>query len=364
LGRHFGEPRRTGNPWRLVNLDLSGNGLSDECAKTLIDLLKSLDVRIGRLRLAGNRLRERSLTAITEYVWNSADSLLELDIADNEIVADGSTESDVVSAFLRCLYNHSSYPKILDGGHSGAQVLPLVVRLSGNFIRHTTSLLREIKAKGKPEHVNIVKSPDPFPQVGCHYLCVFLPDFAKQRSSGSTSGRPALPAPIEATGGQAAGAGAMAAPAPAPERRGHAKKEKKEKEKEKKRKRSHEGERPRRRARQEAAEAPPSGAAAEDGGPSAGPPAALHSEAAQRALQQEVGTRLSSIEGFPSDPATKDMLSEFVVCMVVARKGTREIQDELESFLDRASSNAFVLWLSTHMKTAYGASSPGEEGCQ
>jgi hypothetical protein len=105
--------------------------------------------------------------------------------------------------------------------------------------------------------------------------------------------------------------------------------------------------------------ATPTGSAGSEGSPARGQPptvekrqpphagrpsAALRlSDAAQQTLQQEVREKLSSFKGVCSEDATRDMLSEFVVCMAVAGKSNQEIQGELKTFL-RDEVGSFVKW--------------------
>ncbi|CAJ1353393.1 unnamed protein product [Effrenium voratum] len=111
LFRTFGDPR--GAPWRLRRLDLSRNSLSDENLCAVLDGLKSQDVRVERILLSGNRMRAAGLSAVTEYIWNCRDPVIELDLSDNELHGEPG-ENDGVSALLRCLYNHPSYPMMQD----------------------------------------------------------------------------------------------------------------------------------------------------------------------------------------------------------------------------------------------------------
>jgi len=73
------------------------------------------------------------------------------------------------------------------------------------------------------------------------------------------------------------------------------------------------------------------------------------SEEEQRYLEQDVAAQLEDTPGLPPEPGAKEMLSEFVVCLLLAHKRPSEVQDELKGFL--ASNTAgFVAWLTAHLK--------------
>jgi len=194
LRRKFGDPQTTRQPWRLQCLNLSKNSLSNESICKVMDCLKALDVRVENLLLAGNCVKESGVVAITEYVWNCKDALVELDLTDNEVFADpraGPTPgSDTVSALLRCLYNHGSYPLTIERGRDGIKVLPLLLRMGGNFILSPEKLLKQIRSKGGKDHVRICASSEPYPHNGKEYLSVVLPDFLVQRQSGTPEAAP------------------------------------------------------------------------------------------------------------------------------------------------------------------------------
>lgn len=71
----------------------------DENLCAVLESMKSMDLRVERLQLCGNRLR--GLQAVTEYLWNCREPLLELDLSDNEIIGEPG-EADGLSALLRC----------------------------------------------------------------------------------------------------------------------------------------------------------------------------------------------------------------------------------------------------------------------
>lgn len=73
------------------------------------------------------------------------------------------------------------------------------------------------------------------------------------------------------------------------------------------------------------------------------------SEEEQRYLEQDVAAQLEDTPGLPPEPGAKEMLSEFVVCLLLAHKRPSEVQKELKGFL--ASNTAgFVAWLTVHLK--------------
>jgi len=448
LPRSFGEPRVTRRPWRLQCLDLSRNSLSDDSVCQVMDCLKNLDVRIERLWLAGNCCREKGLMAITEYIWNCPDALLEVDFTDNEVVADpkvGPTPgSDVVSAFLRCFYNHGAYPLTLDKGRDGLKVLPMLLRMGGNFVASPEKLLKLIRNKGGRQHVKVCPSEEPYPHTGQEYLAVCLPDFLEQRpipavgateSNGHSGHAAGLAAPAPAVGGsddmglekksgkrrRSASAGrehkkrrrdrqtgdvvvprsrrrdrssvdvcvAAAAPAldgervqlasgdapasvPAAAAEGHPPL-------------PAESDRWRQTLNQGGSRSHSSSSAASSrgvggtgrgwrqgssslGGSPAKPlgivegqviaqaaPKTLSTliEEDQKHLQQQVDDHLKTIGGLPTDQSTREMLAEFVVCMVVAKKGMQEVEDELDTFLGK-HTKPFLEWFQKHMQEHFG----------
>lgn len=182
LSRNLGDPRSTGRAWRLRCLDLSRNALSDRYVLDLMDTLKRLDVRVERLRLSGNCISERGLVAITEYIWNCPNPLLELDIADNQIMVKAAPQgnaanSDAFSAMLRCLYNHASYPYTVEDGKHGRKVAPLLLKAGGNMVQDPARLVHEIEAQGGKEHMRICATSDWYPHRSEEFLSICLPDF-------------------------------------------------------------------------------------------------------------------------------------------------------------------------------------------
>ena len=160
LWRTYGDPERHGS-WRLQRLDLSRNTLSDESLCSVLETLKALDLRVGRLLLSGNRLRGTGLAKVTDYIWNCRDPLVELDLSDNEIHGEVG-ESDGISGLLRCLYNHPSYPMMQE--HQKA--VPLQLGLGGNYIKDAQGLMNDILAKGskdgKAPKIRICSSPESY----------------------------------------------------------------------------------------------------------------------------------------------------------------------------------------------------------
>merc|ERR1712032_62522 len=76
-------------------------------------------------------------------------------------------------------------------------------------------------------------------------------------------------------------------------------------------------------------------------------------EKEQKLLQEQVSTRLQGMEGLPSVESTREMLAEFLVCMVVVRKGLPAIRAELETFLGRQAP-AFLDWFVYHVRQQFG----------
>lgn len=360
LWRTFGDPRSSGQPWRLRRLDLSRNSLSDENLCAVLNSMKQLDLRVDRVLLSGNRLRASGLSSVTEYIWNCRDPLIELDLSDNEVHGEPG-EQDGFSGLLRCLYNHPSYPMMQE--HRKAA--PLQLRMSGNYIRDAQRLLDDILANGCKDGKALIRlcpSADPYVQEHEEFLSVFLPDFLQQRGTDgqlpSHSGRngqdaTATPITLRSRGrsrsrkrrrrkaeAEAAAAGAPAAPppevpaqAPAPAADGHRSRRRKEKHKEQ----------PNTAAAPPVKEAPPPATAQ----------APVISEEEQKKLQAEVGKKLAKLEGLPSDQSTCDMLSEFTVCMLVARKPPAEVETELASFLGQEYAQAVAAWFVKHVRHFY-----------
>mmetsp|Transcript_44364 Transcript_44364/g.141075 ORF Transcript_44364/g.141075 Transcript_44364/m.141075 type:complete len:558 (+) Transcript_44364:82-1755(+) len=347
LGRSFGQPTATQRPWRLQCLDLSRNSLGEESLCRVMETLKRLDIRIERLWLAGNFMRERGLAAMTEYMWNCKDALVEVDVTDNEIVADPTTGpepgNDMVTAFLRCLYNHSAYPLMLE--HGGMKVLPLLLRMGGNFISHPDKLLRQIRSKGGRSHVRICASADPYDHGGQkEYLSVCLPEFLTQRATnGSVAAAAAPVAPAVA----AAAPAEAPAPAAAPGQNGKRERGKKEKKEEKEKKRRKEPKDRSDKHKGDGSAAAPIAQVAADGAPGG----ALNlSDADQKRLQDAIDHHLRTDGGLPpGEESTREMLSEFAVCMIVAKKGMKEIEEELAPFLGE-HAGAFADWFELHLQ--------------
>ncbi|CAK9009137.1 Uncharacterized protein SCF082_LOCUS10188, partial [Durusdinium trenchii] len=77
------------------------------------------------------------------------------------------------------------------------------------------------------------------------------------------------------------------------------------------------------------------------------------SEEEQKKLQAEVGRKLQKLDGLPSDQSTCDMLSEFTVCMLVARKPPLEVETELASFLGKDYAAKVAAWFLKHVRHHY-----------
>lgn len=192
MRRHLPDSRR------MHRLDLSDNGLSDESIARVIAVLRQDDVRVMRLILKGNRANAKGTQAITEYLWDCPEALLELDLSDNQItVGNGSEGNDPVSALLRCLYNHSAYPRrVAKHGPSPGGVRatarkdeeydiePLTLRLGNNQVGEPTSLLDLVRSKGGKEKVGLRSCPEAYTPTTQEFLSVYMPDFQKQRVAG------------------------------------------------------------------------------------------------------------------------------------------------------------------------------------
>eukprot|EP00928_Gymnodinium_smaydae_P013369 TRINITY_DN1487_c0_g1_i1.p1 TRINITY_DN1487_c0_g1~~TRINITY_DN1487_c0_g1_i1.p1 ORF type:complete len:536 (-),score=142.59 TRINITY_DN1487_c0_g1_i1:46-1653(-) len=373
LRRSYGDPQVTGRRWRLRSLDLSGNDLSDECACSVFDALKRLDVRVDRLGLAQNCLQARALGVLTEYVWACEEAISELDLENNEIVADASNSdgSDPVSALLRCFYNHPAYPKA--GSHERkAKAIPVCVKLKGNRITKAKRVLKHIQAKGGKEHVRICKDAEPY-SAGNEYLALFAPEIAVQRDGK------ALPADVPEqqqpqSQPQPQPQALTGAPAEAPAAGGRRSRSRRRRKADSTKTADKTAPGAGKRSRSRDASREPSAAsgqapAAADGG--AGAPAANGGAAplpwllpadfgqeAQKELEREVYERLGSCEGMTQGVAQEEgargMLAEFTVCMVQARKGLEDFGQELELFLG-AEAPTVLEWLTGHLKAKYGS---------
>jgi len=369
LLHHQGDHRTNGNPWRIQCLNLSGNGLSDASVACIIQQLQSFDLRLEYLYLRGNRIEAKALEKITQYLWNCPDPLLEIDLASNQIDIEfsGNTCSDPVSALLRCLYNHSSYPKIIAGHDGVAKVVPLILRLGRNRVQEPARLLKAIEVKVGKSRLQIRPSPDVYDRRGEEFLSLCLPEFLEQappimrdrgrkrRRSRSTHRRVQLTA-----------APGAAEPPTKTVNLEKAKKLIKKEKTHKKSKRSLVVSSPQNQELQQHLRHKPSksqgrsssrdakaGSAAHqtqagDDGPIANIPALVIPETELRALQQEVSRKLGKYH-LPQDNSTVEDLSELVVCMASAGKGAQEIQAELAPFLGERSSR-FVKWFGKHIQ--------------
>merc|ERR1712118_586087 len=96
-------------------------------------------------------------------------------------------DNDCVSALLRCVYNHTHYPrrKPVDRLPHLTSVVPLVIRLQGNQARSPTLLLDMIESKGGgAARVLFKDDPDPFvPKSEAEQLLLVahLPNFEAQK---------------------------------------------------------------------------------------------------------------------------------------------------------------------------------------
>lgn len=378
-------------------MDLSRNGLSDSSASQVMEELQRMDLRLERLRLAGNGIEAKGLAKVTAYIWNCPEGLLELDLSDNQVEADpdsGPTPgSDMISAMLRCFYNHSSYPQIMTGQTGAQKVVPLMLLMGGNKVKEPARLLKYIEAKGGKKHVKILPSPEPYDHVGKEYLSVCLPNFLDQVTDAGRDRKRRKDRSRSGHGQRRVSLKAALAPAPAPvekpekkvkkskrsstapaknedpehwspqrssspdakqaevneaSRRGAARRADKPEKAKKSRKERPAPTSPAARL----SSASPGGATARSTGKTAVAAGATPSlsEQQQASLQQEVGAKLETFGGLSTEAASRDMLAEFVVCMAVASKPSEEIHRELEGFLGDEAATGFVKWFTKRLQ--------------
>ncbi|CAE7211044.1 unnamed protein product [Symbiodinium natans] len=182
LVRQYG--RSGAQPWQLGTLDLSRNGLSDENVARIADRLRQLHVRVRCLDLTANKAGTKGLLALEAYLWNCSEPFQEISLAENEICVEaGSGEDNPVSSFLRCLYNHPSYPR-KTSSDAGALIHPLVLRLRGNKIPDLQHLLKEIQRKvGDKAH--FCSSPEAYHTDAEEFLSVHISDVESVESADS-----------------------------------------------------------------------------------------------------------------------------------------------------------------------------------
>ena len=214
---------------------------------------------------------------------------------------------------------------------------PLQLRLGGNYIKDPQKLLNDILSKGCKDGKSLIRictGPEPYIQEHEEYLSVYLPGFLQQRTTDTPAEAPAQQsrsrrrrrrAEAEAAATPLAPAAPPAPPAPAEP-----------------------AERPRRRRK---AKVEAESAAIEVTQPAL----AVLSEEEQKKLQGEVGKKLQKLDGLPSDQSTCEMLSEFTVCMLVARKTPQEVETELGSFLGQEYAAKVAAWFLKHVKHRYEA---------
>lgn len=370
LKRSFGEPSATGRPWKIACLDLSRNGLSDEKGCSVFATLKRLDVRFERLLLSGNHLGAKSLEVLTQYLWNCPEAFSELDLADNDVVADPTAGegreagSDVVSALLRCIYNHSAYPFVqASGSGRRPKAVPLLFKFKGNFVVHPKRLLKDIQSKGGKDHVRLCTDMEAYSPTGREFLSLYAPDFSKQRklSDPSTILTTATPS---------------VAVEPVSRKRHRSRSHSKDRSRKKDKKKSSavlksksegtistahlttpgpslpmsipnplpQGPRPLENAT--------IGHPSQDGLPWIVP----HNfdREAQNALEKEVYERLGEFDGIATEESARQTLAEFAVCMIAAKKGIDDLEKELEHFLGPKASRVMTKWLTAHLQTKFG----------
>lgn len=355
LGRTYGDPRSSGRPFRLKRLDLSKNSLSDQSICDVLECMKRIDLRVERVFLAGNSIQARGMSALTEYLWNCKDALVELDLSDTGVSNDVHT-GEAISALFRCLYNHSSYPVVMQQ-EQPRRVLPITMRLAGNYIQHTGSLIEDILKKGIKDGrqlIRVCSGPDSYVQSHEEFLSMYLPDISHQQvPNAEPAALPPTQPALEASNAgirlrsrsrrrrrrkEAPEVAPTPAPVPAPTPAPAPAEVPPQPERQRRRKKH-----------TEPVEAPANGMAnapADDAPP-------LLSEEEQRQLQGDVAKKLNKIQGLPSDQATCDMLSEFTVCMFVARKAASEVEVELASFLGEENAGPVANWFAKHVRKHY-----------
>lgn len=362
-----GDNRSTGRPWKIQCLNLSGNGLSDASVSSIMEQLQAFDLRVEYLYLRGNGIESGGLEKITQYIWNCQDPLAEVDLVSNLIEVDSSNSScsDPVSALLRCLYNHSSYPKMILGHNGIPKVVPLILRLGRNKVQEPARLLKAIEAKVGKDRVQIRPNADAYDRAGEEFLSLCLPEFLEQLA----------PTPRERTRKRKRSHSRDAhrreqvveAPIPVkvakPEKSKKAKKLEKATKKEKKEKKSkralitsppktQEVEHHKRSESEESASSrgrkrdDSDNDASQAKAPEA--PALIIPDSELRALQQEVSRKLGKFH-LPKEDSSLDDLSEYIVCMAQTGKGASEIQDELVPFLGDDSLK-FVRWFGKYIQ--------------
>lgn len=357
-------------------MDVSGNGLSDASSAHVFEQLQSLDLRIERLCFRGNDIEATGLEKISEYIWNCADPILELDLAGNAIVADshGGSFNDPISGLMRCLYNHPSYPQMIKSRSGRVKVVPLTLRLGGNGVKDPARLLKAIETKVGKHRVLIRPKPDPYEHKGEEFLSVCLPDFLEQTASSSKEHarktKRSRSGHVHKRVQLKAGPGAKHVEAEEKsekiDKAKHSEKIPKSKrdKKDKKLKRASppaneepEHWRPAADERSESEKSATSTTAkqkkvklqAADETSGAKAAALLIPESEQKALQDEISRKLGKFAALPNEDASREMLSEFVVCMAIAGKGGAEIERELVPFLAGEAAN-FVKWFGKHIQ--------------
>lgn len=159
-------------PWQIGSLDLSKNDLSDESVARIVERLRQLSVRVHSLDLSSNKAGNKGLSALEAYVWNCSEPFHEISLADNEITVEANADDNVVSSFLRCLYNHPSYPR-KSSSDSTVMLHPLVLCLSGNKIADLSRLQKDIQKK-VGQKARFCSSAEAYKADGEEFLSVYL----------------------------------------------------------------------------------------------------------------------------------------------------------------------------------------------
>jgi len=171
-------------PWQIGSLDLSKNDLSDESVARIVERLRQLSVRVHSLDLSSNKAGNKGLSALEAYVWNCSEPFHEISLADNEITVEANADDNVVSSFLRCLYNHPSYPR-KSSSDSTVMLHPLVLCLSGNKIADLSRLQKDIQKK-VGQKARFCSSAEAYKADGEEFLSVYLAEHLQAKGEKVT----------------------------------------------------------------------------------------------------------------------------------------------------------------------------------
>eukprot|EP00811_Abedinium_folium_P016258 NODE_2519_length_2197_cov_5.341063.p1 GENE.NODE_2519_length_2197_cov_5.341063~~NODE_2519_length_2197_cov_5.341063.p1 ORF type:complete len:473 (+),score=79.72 NODE_2519_length_2197_cov_5.341063:166-1584(+) len=196
--RGYGDPALTGRPWRLRCLNLARNSLRSATMRTLMEGLVRMDIRIERLHFTCNCFGAEGLDALTDYLWNCPDPVIEVDITENSAGAGGIA---ALSAMLRCIYNHPAYPHTACKPGGEVRITPFVLRVGGNGIAEPEAILRTVEEKGGKEHVWFRLDPAAFAPEAREvqhararvFLAAWVPDIMDQQPQERPVGEEAVP---------------------------------------------------------------------------------------------------------------------------------------------------------------------------